>query len=325
MRWFRSNNKLYSDFFCEYETLFRFAKPAFINPVLLEKQSIPLDRLLEEEAVGMAFPVDATYFDQFPLIFDEGLSDIAGRQNPRLKVSQDKLKELTKARYGDHDLEAKTFPHLHPWGFGGWYYGCGIPYHAHCKMRLFDVRGWFASDQFYPYFRYDCMTKMRLRMSNAGRVVKVGNLQESLDAGKVKSQDPYSIYGSQVPRVIPGSKQYWKSFGLDLVAFVQQQGLLDYFVTLTAFDGWPHVQTALARGWGAIPNEGEYQDLARKIEDRQPVGSHPEYSVIAAEKHFLWIMYILRSENGLWALWKIMFGKRSIRKEERFIGICYFG
>ena len=119
LKWFRTNNKLYSDFFCEYETLFRFAKPAFINPVLLEKQSIPLDRLLEEEAVGMAFPIDATYFDQFPLIFDEGLSDIAGRQNPRLKVSQDKLKELTKARYGDHNLEAKTFPHLHPWGFGG--------------------------------------------------------------------------------------------------------------------------------------------------------------------------------------------------------------
>ena len=59
-----------------------------------------------------------------------------------------------------------------------------------------------------------------------------------------------------------------------------------FFVTLTAFDGWPHVQTTLARGWGAIPNENEYQDLARKIKDRQPVGSHPEYSVIAAEKCF---------------------------------------
>ena len=66
-------------------------------------------------------------------------------------------------------------------------------------------------------------------MTNARRVVKVGNLQESLDAGKVKTQDPYTIYGSQVPRVIPGSKQYWKSFGLDLVAFVQQRGLPDFF------------------------------------------------------------------------------------------------
>ena len=38
--------------------------------------------------------------------------------------------------------------------------------------------------------------------------------------------------------------------------------------------------------------------MARKIEDRQPVGSHPEYSVISAEKRFQWVMDILRSENG---------------------------
>ena len=150
-------------------------------------------------------------------------------------------------------------------------------------------------------------------MNNARRVVKVGSLQES-DAGKAKSQDPYSIYGNQVPHVVPGSKQYWKTFGLDLVAFVQQRGLPDFFVTLTAFDGWPHVQTALARGWGAIPNKHDIENLARKIEDCQPVGSHPEYSVIAAEKHFLWVMDTLRSENGPLGTVETMFGKRSIRK-----------
>ena len=96
-------------------------------------------------------------------------------------------------------------------------------------QNAFDVSGRFASDKFYPFFRYDCMTKTKMRMTRARRVVKVGNLQESLDAGKVKTQDPYTICGSQVPRVIPGSKQYWKRFGLDLVAFVQQHGLPDFF------------------------------------------------------------------------------------------------
>ena len=43
-------------------------------------------------------------------------------------------------------------------------------------------------------------------MSNARRVDKVGNLQASLDVRKVKRQDPSCIHGSQVPRVIPGSK-----------------------------------------------------------------------------------------------------------------------
>ena len=82
------------------------------------------------------------------------------------------------------------------------------------------------------------------------------------------------------------------------------------------------MQTALARGWGAIPNEHNIKDLAKKIEDRQPVCLHPEYSVIAVEKHFLWVVDILMA---FWVLWKIMFGKRSIRKEGQFIGICYFG
>ena len=77
--------------FCEYEGLFRFSKPMFINPVL-ESQSIPLERLIVEKAVGMAFQINATYFDQFPSIFDYGFSDIAVRQNPYLKESQEKLK-----------------------------------------------------------------------------------------------------------------------------------------------------------------------------------------------------------------------------------------
>ena len=39
--------------------------------------------------MSMAFPIDAKYF---PLIFDGGLSDIAGQQNYHFKVLQDKLR-----------------------------------------------------------------------------------------------------------------------------------------------------------------------------------------------------------------------------------------
>ena len=85
------------------------------------------------------------------------------------------------------------------------------------------------------------MTKIRLHLDNCRRVVKVGSLQESLHAREVRGQD--AIYGTQVPRVIPGSKQYWKSFGLDLVAFVAQRGLPDFFCD-TAFDGWPRADSS---------------------------------------------------------------------------------
>ncbi len=63
-------------------TIKPYVKPSFINPALLEDQNIPLERLLEDEAAGMAFPLDAKYFDDFPLIYNEpvlGPSDKAGR------------------------------------------------------------------------------------------------------------------------------------------------------------------------------------------------------------------------------------------------------
>ena len=62
---------------------FRYAKPGFINPQLLKDQDISLENLLEDEAVGMAFPVDLCYFDHFPLIFGEDEADIAGQQHPQ--------------------------------------------------------------------------------------------------------------------------------------------------------------------------------------------------------------------------------------------------
>ena len=53
---------------------------------LLEQQNVSLERLLENEAAGMAVPLDAKYFDDFPLIYGEpvlGPSDKAGRQYPQ--------------------------------------------------------------------------------------------------------------------------------------------------------------------------------------------------------------------------------------------------
>ena len=78
------------------------------------------------------------------------------------------------------------------------------------------------------------------------KVVKVQSLSEPLTAERVSdSSDPYSVYGTEVPRIIPGSKDLWGSFGLDLVAFVKQRGLPNFFLTLIAYDGWPQVQATL--------------------------------------------------------------------------------
>ena len=41
------------------------------------------------------------------------------------------------------------------------------------KMGLYDVRGFYAEDQCYPLFKYDYTLKVRLRMHEARKVVKV--------------------------------------------------------------------------------------------------------------------------------------------------------
>ena len=62
----------------------------------------------------------------------------------------------------------------------------------------------------------------------------VSRLEHNLTAAEVSeankdSLDPYPSYGTDVPLCIPGSKQYWKTFGLNLVAMTQQLGIPDFF------------------------------------------------------------------------------------------------
>ena len=61
--------------------------------------------------------------------------------------------------YGDKFLALKVFPHIHPFGFGGWYNGCSLDFTDHVKMRLYDVRGWFARDWQYIFNKFDLMSK----------------------------------------------------------------------------------------------------------------------------------------------------------------------
>ena len=57
-------------------------------------------------------------------------------------------------------------------------------------MRLYDVRGFYAEDYLYPFFKYDYMLKVRLRMHEARKVVKVQSLSEPLTAERVPSLIP---------------------------------------------------------------------------------------------------------------------------------------
>ena len=62
-----ANNHLIPNFSPSMRHL-RYCKPSFINPKLLEDQSISLEKLLEDEAAIMAFHFDAKYFDDCTVI-----------------------------------------------------------------------------------------------------------------------------------------------------------------------------------------------------------------------------------------------------------------
>jgi hypothetical protein len=110
LSWYRSHNHLYSSFYSNYETLFRYVKPQFgcINPEIIANANLSL--VLEDEVAGMAFPIDARFFDNYPLVLGKE-DDVAGRQYPHEHSDcQERMKELVTAYYGEKFLEPKTFP-----------------------------------------------------------------------------------------------------------------------------------------------------------------------------------------------------------------------
>ena len=138
----------------------------------------------------MAFPVDSEYFDQYSPLY--GDLDIAGIQNPqphmidKVQDSVEWLHECTSVQYGQEYLLEKTFPHLFPYGEGGWHYKCLLGFSQFTKIRLLDPRGHFANDVNFPFFMFDYMTKICLRSYNARKVV---TLEEKLTVGKVMAAD----------------------------------------------------------------------------------------------------------------------------------------
>ena len=76
LQWLKKNNHLYNQFLVRFETMYRFLRPDLVHPELL---CLNQDTILEDEAMGMAFPVDSTYFDKYSPLY--GNLDIAGIQN----------------------------------------------------------------------------------------------------------------------------------------------------------------------------------------------------------------------------------------------------
>ena len=69
-------------------------------------------------------------------------------------------------------------------------------------------------------------------------------------------------------------------------------------MTLSPNDNWPHIQSAIRKGWGASADPSEFQDLSYKPDNEQAVGPNPLESVLGAEKCFSAMMDILLDKSS---------------------------
>ena len=81
LSWLKQNNHLYETFMARFEIMYRYLRDNLVNPEIL---NLNYPEILEQEAVGMAFPIDSNYFDNYSPLYGE--MDLAGIQNPKVEI-----------------------------------------------------------------------------------------------------------------------------------------------------------------------------------------------------------------------------------------------
>ena len=71
-----------------------------------------------------------------------------------------------------------------------------------------------------------------------------------LISSKVQDHTFYDTLGTIVPMTITGSRCYWNSKLLDLLALSRKFGKPTVFITLTQNDNWPEIQNHISNGPG---------------------------------------------------------------------------
>ena len=145
LMWIQKNNKLYKEFFSNFETIIghfeplsassSFASvPRFTKDLKIAKGGQLLVADLEKQE-GLLFPADKFTSPVEPTnIHDVQIGEEV------LRETADKFGEAQVLSYGDEHLEAKLFTHLSPYGKGSWYWKTNAltigKYHKMCLMQM---------------------------------------------------------------------------------------------------------------------------------------------------------------------------------------------
>ena len=129
-------------------------------------------------------------------------------------------------------------------------------------------------------------------------------MDEGLTTGKVMAaerpmSDPYDSYGTEVPCIIAGSKQYWKSFGYDLVTMTEQLGKYLTFMTCPLMITGLIYNPPSEKDGGLVQIPQSFKTYHASLTmNRHAVGPNPLESILGAEKHFSAMMDILLDKKS---------------------------
>ena len=107
------------------------------------------------------------------------------------------------------------------------------------------------------------------------------------------------MYGTEVPNTIPGSKGYWSSRLLDVLAMSRELGKPDFFVTLTQNDAWPVLPAHITYGAGETAKGLDFDESLPEHTCQDPAMEFPTETVVAFHKRFkLFREKVLEDANG---------------------------
>ena len=251
----RQINHLYQKFFSNYDTLYRYHPERIIHlndaSRFTDDKDLTLAYHLKDELTGIVMNTDEP--GKIPNL--DPRSDVAGVQHPRPDYDQhlQELIQLTKVRYNDMCLEAKLFPHLFPFATGGWTEDSPLKQGEYLKHRLLNYDDRWRKDPSFSYYFYDRLIKQRLFYVAHARRARTTGRVDDLTAGNMLDKSSNSFYdklGQIVPAQITGSRSYWSSKLLDLLAMSRKLGKPTFFITLTQNDNWIEIQNYIHNGPG---------------------------------------------------------------------------
>ena len=180
------------------------------------------------------------------------------------------IKEETFVKVGEPHVDAKLWPHMHPYGTGSMLAepGAGNPKN-HAKNRLMSIQSWFRRSALWGFWFLNRIIAADMFFTNRKRQ-EAG--RRGASAGT--EQDPVTRwYGTAQPSHIPESSAWWERQAKDLSAITDdsENGMMQAMVTVTHNDSCPEMLAAVRRGPFAKPTEDEMIEflLQRKPRDRK--------------------------------------------------------